>query len=259
VVITGASGHVGRALRQRFADLPNEVRSVGRGGDLSAAMCNAEVVVHLAGALQTIRGNTYHEANVGTVRRTIAAIQGSSVKRIVYLSYVGADPDSTNEYLATKGEAECLVRDCGVDSVVVRSTFIFGPPDDPGPSAAPFLSKNGKAVSVIGTGEQLWAVVFVGDVADALAGAALDPAAPTGTFAIAGPEALTVDAFIDAINHHHVRKRHLRRVLARVLAVGLPTLTRMMVDVLAADSLADGPLITEVLGLECQRVGQVHR
>jgi nucleoside-diphosphate-sugar epimerase len=118
--------------------------------------------------------------------------------------------------------------------------------------------ENGKAVSVIGNGEQLWAAVFVGDVAAALAGAALDPAARAGTFAIAGPEALSVDAFIDAINHHHVKKRHLGRVLARVLAVGLPTLTRTMVDVLAADSLAGGPLITEVLGLERRRVGQVH-
>lgn len=232
---------------------------MGRGGDLSAAMSDADAVVHLAGALQAIRGNTYEEANVGTVRRTIAAMRGSSVRRVVYLSYVGADPDSTNEYLATKGEAECLVRDCGVDSVVVRSTFIFGPLDDPGPSAAPFLSKDGKAVSVIGTGEQLWAAVFVGDVAAALTGAALDPAAPNGTFAIAGPETLTVDAFIDAINHHHVKKRHLRRVVARLLAVGLPTLTRTMVDVLAADSLADGPLITDVLGLDRRRVGQVHQ
>jgi hypothetical protein len=138
-------------------------------------------------------------------------------------------------------------------------TFIFGPPDDRGPSAAPFLAENGRAVSVIGSGEQLWAAVFVGDVADALSRAALDPAAPTGTFALAGPEALTVDAFIDAINHHHVRKRHLRRLVARGLACCLPTLTESMVDVLAADSLADGPLITDVLGLERRRVGHVHQ
>lgn len=112
---------------------------------------------------------------------------------------------------------------------------------------------------MIGSGEQLWAAVFVGDVADALSRAALDPAAPTGTFALAGPESLTVDAFIDAINHHHVRKRHLRRLVARGLACCLPTLTQSMVDVLAVDSLADGPLITDAFGLERRRVGQVHQ
>jgi hypothetical protein len=37
------------------------------------------------------------------------------------------------------------------------------------------------------------------------------------------------------------------------------TRAKLMFDVLAADSLADGPLITEVLGLGCQQVGQVHR
>jgi nucleoside-diphosphate-sugar epimerase len=84
------------------SNLPNEVRPVGRGDDLEAAERNADAVVHLAGALQAIRGNPYQEANVGTVRRTIGAIRGSSVRRVVYLSYGGADPDSTNEYLATK-------------------------------------------------------------------------------------------------------------------------------------------------------------
>jgi hypothetical protein len=120
-------------------------------------------------------------------------------------------------------------------------TFIFGPPDDRGPSAAPFLPENGRAASVIGSGEQLWAAVFVGDVADALSRMALDPTAPTGTFALAGPEALTVHAFIDAINRHHVRKRHLRRLVARGLACCLPTLTGSMVDVLAADSWPTAP------------------
>jgi NADH dehydrogenase len=258
VVIRGADGHVGRALQKRLGELANEVRPLGRRDDFVAAVRDAEGVVHLAGTLQAVKGNSYRTANVETVRGTVAALGGSSVRRFVYLSYVGADPASPNEYLRTKGEAERLARGCGVETVVIRSTFIYGPPDDPGPSAAPFIAGNGKAVSVIGTGGQRWAAVFVGDVVEALTRAALDPAAPTGIFALAGPEAVTVDAFVDALNRHHVKKRHLRGAFARALALVVPALTPTMVDVLASDSLADGPLITDTLGLELRRIGDFY-
>lgn len=258
VVITGADGHVGRALQQRLADVPNEVRPVTRGDDLVSACVDAEVIVHLAGTLQAVHGNSYQEANVGTVRRTWKALERSLVRRLVFLSYVGADPTSSNAYLSTKGHAEEIVRGGPVDSVVIRSTFIYGPPDDPGPSAQPFLS-NGASVSVIGTGRQRWAPVYVGDVVEALTRAALDPTVPTGTFALAGPQEMTVDAFVDALNLRHVKERHLAGRLARVVAHLVPTLTPAMVEVLEADSLPDGRLISDVLDLELHKVTDVYR
>jgi uncharacterized protein YbjT (DUF2867 family) len=174
-------------------------------------------VIHLAGTLQALGENTYEVANVETVRRTLAALADSTVRRVVLLSYVGADAASGNDYLRAKGEAERLVRACGRDAVAVRATFVFGPPDNPGPSARPFVSKAGKPVSVIGTGRQRYAPVYVGDVAEALVRFALDPAAPTGTFAIAGPDAMTVDEFADTLSGADVGERHLhgRRARAR--------------------------------------------
>ena len=109
VVITGASGHVGSVLSSRLTEMPNAVRLVGRQDDLVEAMREADAVVHLAGTLQPLKGNTYEQANVETARKTMEAVAGSSVKRIGFLSYVGADPTSPNDYLRTKSEAESLV------------------------------------------------------------------------------------------------------------------------------------------------------
>jgi NADH dehydrogenase len=257
VVITGADGHVGRALRARLDDVPNVVRPLGRDDDPGSACADAEVVVHLAGTLQAVHGNSYQDANVGTVRRTVRALEGSLVRRLVFLSYVGADAASANQYLATKGHAEEIVRGGPVGSVIVRSTFIYGPPEDPGPSALPFLTSGG-SVSVIGTGNQRWAPVYVEDVVEALTRAALDPGVPTGTFALAGPEALTVDAFVEALNRRHVKERHLSGRIARAVAHLVPTLTPTMVEVLEADSLPDGPLISDVLDLELHKVSDVY-
>jgi uncharacterized protein YbjT (DUF2867 family) len=255
VAITGADGHVGRYLQARLAGLPNLVRPLGRDDDLAGAFRDSDAVVHLAGTLAPHGGNTYRAANLDTVRRSLAALDGSAARRVVFLSYPGADPASSNEYLRTKGEAEQLVLACGREPVVVRSTFIYGPPDDPGPSATPFISHDGKPVSVIGSGRQRYAPVHVDDVAETLARFALDPSAPTGTFALAGPDTLAVDEFADTLSGADVKERHLTRSVAKVLARVVPALTPTTVDVLAADSLPDdSPLAAEVLGLELRRL-----
>lgn len=255
VAVTGGDGHVGRRLQARLAGLPNEVRPLGRDDDLVAAFTGVDAVVHLAGTLAPRRGDSFEAANVDTVRRTLSALAGSSARRLVFLSYPGADPAAGNEYLRCKGEAEGLVLACGRDAVVMRCTFIYGPPDDPGPSAAPFLSHANKPVCVIGDGRQLYAPVYVEDVVEALTRFALDPATPTGTFGLAGPDILTADAFADTLSGHDVRERHIPRGVARALAHVVPTLTPTTADVLAADSLPDGcPPAAEALGLQLRRL-----
>lgn len=259
VVVTGAGGHVGRAVRARLGELPNEVRAVDRGGDLEAATRGAAAVIHLAGALQPRAGESYDDANVATARRAVAALQDTPVVRAVILSYTGADPGSRNDYLRTKGEAEALVLGCGREGVVVRSTFIFGPPDDPGPSAAPFIAARGRPVAVVGSGRQRYAPVHVADVAEALVRFALDPDTPTGTFGIAGPREMSADAYVDTLNGGDARERHLRRRLARALVHVTPRLTAAMVDVLSADSLSDGSAAADrVLGLALRPLADTY-
>src|SRR5262249_21089406 len=259
IAVTGARGHVGGVLSRRLAELPNEVRLLGRGDDLVEALSDADAVIHLAGTLQPVRGNTYEQANVATVRKTVEALTGSAVRRIAFLSYVGADPASANDYLRTKGEAESLLSGAGVPAVLIRSTFVYGPPDDPGPSTAPFIAHAGKAVAVIGSGTQRYAPVFVGDVADVLMRAALDPSAPAGTYALAGPDVLTVDEFVRVVNGGRVKERHLQGRLARALAHFLPTLTPALVEVMAADSLPDTTLAADVFGLNLHSIRDVYQ
>src|SRR5262245_4986314 len=259
VALTGASGHVGGFLSRRLAEVPNEVRVLGRRDNLAEAFRDVDAVVHLAGTLQPLKGNTHEQANVESVRKTIEALAASSVKRIAFLSYVGADPASANDYLRTKGEAESLVAGGGREAVAIRSTFIYGPPANPGPSTVPFIAHGGKAVSVLGSGAQRYAPVFVGDVAEVLMRAALDPAAPTGTFALAGPDVLTVDEFVQVVNGAAVKVRHLHGRLARLLAHILPSLTPALVEVMAADSLPDTTLAAEIFGIDLRPIRDVYQ
>lgn len=236
VAITGADGHVGRALRRRLARLPNAVRALGRSDEWQSGIADADAVVHLAGTLQPRRPNTYHAANVGTVQRCLDALAGSSVQRLVLLSYLGADPAAGNAYLRTKGRAERLAAGAPVTGVVLRSSYVYGDPDDIGPSFTNYLTRPGGTVRLLGDGEQRLAPLHVDDLADLLMAAALDADAPAGTFEAGGPTTSTLDAFVRRINPPDVTLRHLPAAAARLLAHVLPQLTPALVDVLLNDS-----------------------
>ena len=240
VAITGADGHVGKVLHGRLADLSNPIRALRRPDDWKSAVVDADAVVHLAGTLQPHRPNTYQAANIETTERVVDAVSGSSVQRIVFLSYVGADPNSKNEYLRTKSRAEKLVQQSSVPSVVFRSTFIYGDPGDIGPSFASYQSESGGTVSVVGDGSQKLAPIYVDDLAGMLAAAALDPSTPTGIFEVSGPETFTLDEFIQSINPGEIRTRHLPPLAAKLLARFTPQLTPALVDVLLSDSVVNG-------------------
>jgi uncharacterized protein YbjT (DUF2867 family) len=261
VAITGASGQVGTALQKRLADLPNEVRALGRDDQLEAAFRGVDVVVHLAGTLAPKRPNTYRAANLTTVEATVNVLRGSEAKRVVFLSYVDADPTSRNPYLRYKGQAEELLGDSETPAVILRSTHILGTPDEPGPTVAAMLSKDGKPVSVLGPGTQRYAWVARDDVAEGIVRAALDPDAPIGTFELAGPKAEGVDDFVRHINGEAVRMRHLAPLAARLMGRLLPSLPSPLVDVMLRDSLPLGgaPDAAERLGLRMRTLGEMWR
>lgn len=132
VAITGASGQVGRALQQRLTVLPNEVRALGRLDDPMVAFRDASAVVHLAGTLRPKRPNTYEGANLDTVAATVAALKGSGARRVVFLSYLDADPASDNPYLRAKGQAEEMFRALDVPVVIFRAPTFMVPRKSPG-------------------------------------------------------------------------------------------------------------------------------
>ncbi|WP_433528844.1 SDR family oxidoreductase [Micromonospora sp. CA-263727] len=239
VAVVGADGQVGSALRDRLAGLPNEVRPLRRGDDLRAAFRGADAVVHLAGTLAPGRGNSYRAANRDTVAATCAALRDCGARRVVFLSYLAAAAASGNPYLRFKGEAEQLLRDCGTPAVIFRCAHIYGPPEQPGPTASALLARHGR-VSVPGPGRQRYSWIARDDVVEALTRAALDPATPIGTFDLAGPQAYTVDEFVEHINPGPVRLRHLPGWAARLVGRLAPGITEPLVDVLLRDCLSAG-------------------
>jgi uncharacterized protein YbjT (DUF2867 family) len=260
VAVTGASGQVGRSLQQRLAQLPNEVRPLGRDDDLPAAFGDADAVVHLAGTLQPHKPNTYRAANLDAALATAAVLAGSQAQRVVFLSFLTAQLDASNSYLRYKADAEAALRSCGIPAVIFRCDHIYGPPSEPGPTASAFVAKSGK-VTLLGNGTQQLAPLYRDDVVEAIVHAALDPETPTGTFEFAGPDTMTAEDFARLVNSEPIRIRRTPAMLARLLGRVIPTLTPDLVDVMLADTVPteDVTATARLFGVELHRPADVWR
>ena len=104
---------------------------------------------------------------------------------------------------------------------------------------------------MLGTGKQWIEPVFTGDVVDAIVTAALDPEAPTGTFELGGPERMTMDGLVEAVNVKEVKVGHVPAPIARLLGHLSPGLNPSLVGLLVEDNLAPGTVETaKAFGLD---------
>jgi uncharacterized protein YbjT (DUF2867 family) len=146
VVVTGASGLIGREAVKAFASTSPQVRayvrrpeaaetlralgakaavgSIEDGGTLQTVMAGAHTVCHLVGGLIPRLPEDYDHAVVGSLRSVVEAAGRAGVKRLLYVSYPGASPDGANPYVRAKGQAEELIRGSGLEHVIVRTTLV---------------------------------------------------------------------------------------------------------------------------------------
>lgn len=113
MAITGAYGQVGTAVQRRLTDFRTR-SGPGPRDELAPALRDAQAAVLLAGTLRPVQPNTYVAANLDTVVAALAALLDSAVERVVFLSYIDADPGSRNPYRRLKGEAERWLKDSGL-------------------------------------------------------------------------------------------------------------------------------------------------
>lgn len=270
VVVTGANGLVGRTLVPLLAERSVQVRGVIRDRaaadalrrlgakvavtrledteTLSAVMAGAHTVCHLAGELHLPDDGAYARSNLGTTRSVLEAAEQARVARFLFLSYPGASPDATNAYLRAKGMAEAAVRSAPFQHAILRCTHIYGPGSRW--LAAMRQAARGRVAVVVGPGTQRLAPVFAADVAAALAAADDRAADIAGTFGVQGPDELTADELTDVLAGRPRRKVHLSVSVARRAArLRAGHMSETLLEVLAADSLADAPDAAGEFGL----------
>lgn len=201
VLVTGATGCVGRALIPRLVDSGGQVRvyvrrdvpeyralgvkvAVGEAdheGHLEAALEQVHTLVHLTGGVDLDPGVTLEWLNLTSTEVAVRAAENAEVRRILFLSPLHADPASPHEYLAVKGRAEELIRGAKLEHAIFRCAPIWGP----GSVLERALARNA-------TNEVRMDPIAVADVAAALLAADTRDAELRGTWELGGPETMTV-------------------------------------------------------------------
>ncbi len=227
VLVTGASGFLGGSLCTELAQRGHEpvamVRRPGSGpagvaevpGDLAdadslrdaLASASPEVVVHLAAEIASQRSAAkVREVNVEGTKRVIEAAEAAGTRRLVFASTVvtgdagGELLDETSTlpvqtaYGASKQEGERLVRDSGLEDVVLRPSHVYGAGGWFEEEFVKRLRQSGR-FAVIGRGDNWWDVVRDADVVQAFV-LAVDKATPGSTFHVVDDEPIRFYDFI---------------------------------------------------------------
>ena len=209
VLITGATGLVGRALAKRLVDEGGQVRAYVRRDDaglralgvhmaigamddvpkLESALTRVHTIVHLIGGIWPEPGMTYDLLNRDSTEVAVIAAHAAGVRRFVFLSFVGADPASTNDFLKAKGRAEQHITQ---QSRLEHAIFRCAPIAEGLPQTFELLGK-GKGAGVPGSGVQRINPIALGDVLDALLGADSREEAVNGLWELGGPETMTMN------------------------------------------------------------------
>ena len=154
---------------------------IGDADSVRRAVDGATAVVNLVGVF----GRTMQAVHVDGARHVAQAAKKCGADALIHISAIAADPESESNYGRTKGEGEAAVRKAYPKATIIRPSLVFGPEDDltnrfAGMAQLPFLP-----VIAAKTNFQ---PVYVRDLAQAIALAALDPARHGGkTYEIGGP------------------------------------------------------------------------
>lgn len=273
VTVFGGSGFVGgqvvRALAKaghrvrvavRNPNLAYRMRMLGDVGQIEVVQANvrnvpsvaravdgAEAVVNLVGVLWENGRQKFQTLHVMGAKTVAEQAKAAGAARLVQVSALGADVNSSSRYLRTKAEGEAAVRAVFPGAVVIRPSAVFGAEDK-------FFNKFGQmaalfpALPLIGGGETKFQPVYVGDVAAVVAKAVSSPAAEGLTYELGGPAVYSFKALMELI----LRETGRNRVLAPIpfFAAGLigkvgdlspiaPPLTSDQVESLKTDNVAD--------------------
>ena len=248
LLLTGATGLVGRALLRRLTAAGEPVRCLVRDprrlgadrvrvqialGDLADppsfrnAMRGVRTVVHLAAAIRDQPAGSIEELNGIATWRMVQAAERAGVEHFVFMSSLGAVRHDRTRYLRAKALAESAVLASDVRHTVFAPSFVYAPGD-------PFLTMVERVgmllpvVPISGRGRALYQPIWADDVADAIV-AALDGGGDGDRrYELAGPQTLSHQEIVELVLRAAGRARPTVNVPTPIVSRGLRVLETFM-------------------------------
>lgn len=293
VLVTGATGFIGRRVVQHLVARGHFVRCLVRGtsdlrplqyqpvelwrGDitdsksLSGAFEGTYALIHLVGIIkERPPGITFQRIHIEGTQHLLEAAKTAGTGHCIYLSALGASPDRSYPYLMSKWLAEELVRQSGTPWTILRSSIVYGEGDEfmtrlaaqvRRPPAgdrtlAPFMP-------IIGSGKTRFQPIWVEDLAECIVRTLGDSSFQGRTIAVGGPQQFTYEELVDLVMATlplrrpkiHVPVALMRPAIALMpLVYKDPPITAAQLKMLELDSVTEPDAVQQAFGFQPARL-----
>ncbi|MEA2154983.1 MAG: hypothetical protein QOE11_1123 [Solirubrobacteraceae bacterium] len=223
LLLTGATGQVGRAVLRRLTAAGEPVRCLVRDprrlgadrvrvqialGDLADppsfrnAMRGVRTVVHLAAAIRDQPTGSIEELNGIATWRMVQAAERAGVEHFVFTSALSATSHDRTRFLRAKALAERAVLGSDVRHTILAPSIVYASGD----VFMTLLERMAIVLPVMpvsGRGSALYQPIWAEDVADCIVSALAPPAAPgpraDRRYELAGPQTLSHTDIVELV------------------------------------------------------------
>jgi len=222
ILVTGGTGFIGQALIRHLVEDGRKVRTLLRPSrktpdlpvgvpvevaissisderSLRTAVVGVETIFHLVGGEWEGVRVDLAETEIEGIKTLIRVARDARVRRIVYLSHIGADRASAFPVFKVKGIVEEFIRKSGIDYTIIQSGLAYGQNDNFTTALAKLLTLYPFIFLVPGSGDTLIQPIWVEDLVTCLVWALEIKEAHNQTLRIGGPEFLSIQEAIKEV------------------------------------------------------------
>jgi len=221
ILVTGATGFVGRHLVRRLCGAEEAVRCLVRPGspglpwlqapqvevtdghlldaDAVATACQgSRQIVHLAAPIHEGRDAVVERIHREGMALLVEAARAARVERLVMVSPLGTGSSAGLPFLRSRGQAEDQLRESGIPFVILQSSLMFGLGDRLISGMIRLMQRTGLLL-IPGTGKTMLQPIWVGDVVSCVLRALRDEEVLDRTIPIGGPQHLTYEEISEQV------------------------------------------------------------
>jgi len=285
ILLTGATGTVGKALLPLLVERGEDIRALVRDprrlgrhrvdvritlGDLGEmsdartrrqALRGVQTVIHLAAAIRDQPAARVEELNGLATARLLQAAEDSGVERFVFFSAIGATEFQRTRFFRAKALAERAVSESELPSTVFKPSIVYDR-EDPWVTLMRRLALL-PALPLMGRADAAYEPIWARDVAECVVAELDREEAGNRRYELAGPERLTYEEMARVIAWSIDRRRSTVHVPANLVRLGLNGVRRVVGDAAFATweeaELMEVPMVSERGTADAKSLGVAPR